>query len=155
MKWDAMGEMRIFSLSGTRGVPAGAVDPLFAAVCTAIAQFFVSMSKFSLNPPPPPRGPLPVCPPPPQHPPTHFWYPPVPMQILVELEDEYMGEVHPFGHRAVVGRGKALKFFIDQLRGWNAAMVGNGSQLLRTIRLLALLLCGWRTEQCILESPTS
>ena len=47
------------------------------------------------------------------------------MQILVELEDEYMGEVHPLldtilGKEvpiAVVGRGKALKFFIDQLRG--------------------------------------
>ena len=47
------------------------------------------------------------------------------MQILVELEDEYIGEVHPLldtvlGKEvpiAVVGRGKALKFFIDQLRG--------------------------------------
>ena len=42
---DALGEMRIFSLSGTRGMPTGAVNPLFAAVCTAIAQFFVSMSR--------------------------------------------------------------------------------------------------------------
>ena len=46
-----------------------------------------------------------------------------------------MGEVHPLldtvlGEEvsiAVVGRGKALKFFIDQLRGWIAAMAGNGS----------------------------
>ena len=116
---DAMGEMRIFSLGGTRGVPAAAADPPFAAVCTAIAQFFVSMSKFSFNPPPP-GGLLPVCPPSPPPALPH----PVPMQILVELEDEYMGEVHPLldtvlGKEVpipVVGRGKALKFFIDQLR---------------------------------------
>ena len=46
------------------------------------------------------------------------------LQILVELEDEYMGEVHPLldmvlGKEvpiAVVGHGKAVKFLGDQLR---------------------------------------
>ena len=122
---DAMGEMRIFSLGGTKGVPPGAAESPLAAACTAIAQFFVSMSGYpnSVSTPPPPRGPVAYRPAP--HCPTHSWPPPVPMQILVELEDGYMDEVHPLldtvlGKEvpiAVVSLGKALKFFIDQLRG--------------------------------------
>ena len=49
------------------------------------------------------------------------------LQILVELEDGYMGELHSLldtvlGKQvpmAVVGRSKALKFFSDQLRRLN------------------------------------